>query len=198
MSLRTIEAALYARLQTLLTTASPAGYVAAVVRVAGDREAQAKLEQDAQVTSNLVALALDRTKSQRAAGVTTLTGASSRTEYLTRWRVKILVRDTTTFEHALTTANTGLYALMDAVLGVLDGFEASGIAVNTRVRFAEDESARHKPGRYIASLFFETRHWHDADDTTATGETPLVVNADVNLEGQEDTEPNPVAQLTTE
>ncbi len=198
MSLRTIEASLFAQLETLLTTADPAGYVAAVVRVVGVRESQAKLEQERQTTDNVVVLTRERTSPIGRKGISTLAGASSRSRMLTRWRVSILVRDLRQHGTALTEENTGLLALVDAVTTCLEGFEAAGLAPNTRVRFAGDEPDRHKPGRMIATLFFETEHSIDGPDTSEEGEEPLVVNADVNLEGQEDTEPNPVAQLTTE
>jgi hypothetical protein len=198
MSLRTIEASLFAQLETLLTTASPGGYVAAVARVAGDRESQAKLEAAALVSDNLVAIGRERSSPIRREGVSTLAGASSRTVSLTRWRVKVLVRDLRAQADVLTAENTGFYALIDAVTACLEGFEAAGVLPNTRVQFAGDEPDKHKPGRYIATLFFETRHAIDAADSADEGEEPLLVNADVNLEGQEDTEPNPVAQLSVE
>lgn len=198
MSIATIGASLLARLRTLLTTADPPGYVESAQWVAGDRESQAKIEAAAMVTNNVVVIARDRMRREADRSVVTLAGASSRTVITTRWRVRVLVRDALTPEHALTTANTGMHALVDAVLGALDGFEAAGLAPNTRVHFVEDDPDRHKPGRYISTLLFETTHWHDAPDSDETGEEPLVLNADVNLEGQPDAAPNPVAQLTTE
>lgn len=198
MSLRTIRLSLLARLQTLLTTASPPGYVSAVALVAGDRQSRAKIEEAALVADNIVTLSRESVRLSKPKSITTLTAASSRAVFITRWRVSIVVRDVRDKETALTAANTGVDALYDAVLSKLDGYEASGLALNTRVRFAGDEPEQHRPGRYLAVLFFETEHLHDADDTTDAGEEPLVVNADVNLEGQADAEPNPVAQLTTE
>lgn len=197
MSLRTIEASLYARLQTLLTTASPAGYVAAVVRVAGDRETQAKLESENPTTANLVALAFD---SMRAAEVvSTARGASQQTLMAARWRVRVVVRDVRGAQSGpLTEANTGLYALIDAVNGALTGYAATGLKPGERVRFAGLESVLHKPGRYIASVLFETRYAAVGIDRAETIESPLLINADINLESGADTEPNPVAQLQVE
>lgn len=194
MSLRTIGNALLARLQTLLTTASPPGYVAAAAWVIGDLSVQAKLEQQAMTAANAVYLARESSSPTRES-VTTLTAGSSRTAIRTRWRVRVLVRDLREMGAVLTEANTGLMALADAVLACLDGFEASGLAINTRVKFAGDRPDEHKPGRYIATLLFDTIHHNDAADSTDVGESPLTINADINLESGSDTEPNPVNQI---
>lgn len=194
MSLRTIEASLYARLQTLLTTASPAGYVAAVVRVAGDRETQAKLEQDAQITSNLVALALDRRTP--VSEVNVRRGAAQQIIFAARWRVVIVVRNQVTHEHALATANTGVYALMDAVTEALSGFKCAGLWPRERVRPSpENGDIKHRPGRYVATLYFETRYAVHAAETTVTTEEPLLVHGDINLIPAADTAPNPLTEV---
>lgn len=194
MSLRTIEAALYARLQTLLTTASPPGYVAAVVRVAGDRESQAKLEQDAQITANIVALALDRRTP--VSEVNVRRGAAQQIIFAARWRVVIVVRDAVTHEHALTTANTGVYALMDAVTAALSGYKCEGLWPRERVRPSpENGDIKHKAGRYIATLFFETRYAVHAPEVTVTTEEPLLIHGDVNLIPAADTAPNPMTEV---
>lgn len=197
MSLRDIEASLFARLQTLLTTASPAGYVAAVVRVAGDRESIAKLEQEAQVTSNVVALALDRRTP--VASISVRRGAAAQTIFAARWRVVILVRDTREQSPALSDANTGVYALMDAVTAALAGYKCDGLWPRERVRPApENGDIKHKPGRYVATLFFETRYAVHAPELTVTTEEPLVIHGDVNLIPAVDTAPNPLTEVEVE
>ena len=196
MSLRTIESSLYTRLQTLLTTASPPGYVAAVVRVAGDRETQAKLESESPTTTNVVALAFDRMGPVET--VSTARGAAQQTLMAARWRVRVIVRDVRAQVDALTTASTGLYALLDAVIAALTGYAATGLKPGERVRFVGLESVLHKPGRYIASALFETRYALVGIDRTETTESPLLILADINLESGSDAEPNPVAQLQVE
>jgi len=186
--------ALLTRLQGLLTSAAPPGYVDAVAWVIGDLSVRGKLEQQAMTTGNAVLLARE-SSAPTAESVSTLVGSSSRTAIRTRWRVRILVRDLREMAPVLTTENTGLMALADAVLARLDGFEASGIAINTRVKYAGDRPDEHKPGRYIATLLFDTKHFNDAADTTDVGESPLAVNADINLESGSDPEPNPAAQI---
>ena len=194
MSWRTIGNALLVRLQTLLTTATPPGYVAAAAWVIGDLSVLAKLEQQAMTTGNAVYLARE-SSSPTKESITTLVGGSSRSAIRTRWRVRVLVRDLREMSAVLTTADTGLMALTDAVLACLDGFECSGIAINTRVKWVGDRPDEHKPGRYIATLLFDTLHFNDAADNAEAGETPLDIRADINLESGSDTEPNPVNQV---
>ncbi len=194
MSLRTIEASLFARLQTLLTTATPAGYVEEVVRVAGDRESQAKLEQESQVTKNLVALALDRRTP--VSEVNVRRGAAQQTIFAARWRVSVLVRDQGTFEQILTDENTGVYALMDAVTEVLAGYKCAGLWPRERVRPApENGDVKHRPGRLVATLYFETRYAVHAPETTVTTEEPLLIHGDINLIPAADTAPNPMTEV---
>lgn len=194
MSLRTIEASLYAQLETLLTTASPAGYVDAVVRVAGDRETQAKLESEAQVTNNVVALALDRRTP--VSEVNVRRGAAQQIIFAARWRVSIVVKDQGTFADSLTTANTGVYALMDAVTAALSGFKCAGLWPRERVRPSpENGDIKHRPGRYVATLYFETRYAVHAPETTVTTEEPLLIHGDINLIPAADTAPNPLTEV---
>lgn len=197
MSLRTINAALIERLRTLLTTADPPGYVEAVVSVAGDRESQAKLEQENQATDNVVAIALDR-----RAPVTTVDvrrGASAQTLVAARWRVSILVRDTTTPSEVLEAEHTGVYALMDAVTTALAGFKAAGLWPRERVRLAsETGDIKHRPGRFVATLYFETRYAVQAPELDVTTEEPLVIRGDVNLIPAADTAPNPMTEVKVE
>ncbi len=194
MSLRTIEASLYARLQTLLTTASPAGYVAAVVRVAGDRETQAKLESENPTTANVVAIALAARAPVEQ--LHTSRGSAQQTICAARWRVTVIVRDVRGAQSgALTEANTGLYALIDAVTAVLAGYNASGLWSHERVRLVADGEVRHKPGRYLAVLAFETRYAVNAVEATVTTEEPLLIHGDVNLIPATGTAPNPMTEV---
>ena len=194
MSLVTIEAALLTRLQALLTTASPAGRFEQVVRVAGDRETQAKLEQQAMTAGTSVHLALDRvspteqTHTQRGIAAQTIMGA--------RWRVRVMVRDLREQATALTSATTGVYVLLDDVLAALTGFACTGLWMAERVRFVTVEPPTHRPGRYLATAVFETRYAVHAPERTVTTEEPLLLDADINLESGSDTEPNPLAEFT--
>ncbi len=194
MSLRTIEASLFAQLETLLTTADPAGYVAAVVRCAGDRESLAKLEQERQTTSNVVALSFDR-----RAVVETLSvrrGAAQQVIYAARWRVSIMVRDLRQQADVLTEENTGVYALMDAVTTALSGFKAAGLWRRERVRpINENNDVRHRPGRYVATLMLETRYAQHAPEPTVVTEEPLLIHGDVNLIPATGTAPNPMTEV---
>lgn len=193
MSLRTIEASLYTRLQTLLTTASPPGYVAAVVRVAGDRETQAKLESESAVTANVVALAFaGRAPVEQ---IHTSRGSAQQIIYAARWRVTVLVRDLRPQVDGLTTANTGLYALLDAVTAALAGYGAAGLWAHERVRPVADGEVRHKPGRYIGVLVFETRYAINAVESTVTTEEPLLIHGDMNLIPLTGTAPNPLTEV---
>lgn len=197
MSLRTIEASLFAQLQTLLTSADPPGHVAAVTRVAGDRESIAKLEQDYPIATNVVALAFDRRTP--VSTINTRRGVAAQTLVSARWRVAILVRDTRPQGDVLTEADTGVYALMDAVTAVLSGFKAAGLWPRERVRMSPDNNdVKHKPGRYVATMFFETRYAVHAPELTVTTEEPLVIHGDVNLITAVDTAPNPLTEVEVE
>lgn len=196
MSLRTIEASLFAQLETLLTTASPGGYVVAVARVAGDRESQAKLEAASMVGDNLVALVQDR--SAPADAIHNSRGASQQTLIAARWRVRVLVRNTASIDAALSDANSGVYALQDAVIGALIGFKAAGLQRNERVRFVGTETLLHKPGRFIATVIVETRYAIQAPEPVTTTEEPLLIHGDVNLIPAADTAPNPLTEVEAE
>lgn len=196
MSLRTIEASLFAQLETLLTTASPGGYVVAVARVAGDRESQAKLEAASMVGDNLVALVQDR--SAPADAIHNSRGASQQTLIAARWRVRVLVRNTASVDAALSDANSGVYALQDAVIGALVGFKAAGLQRNERVRFVGTEPLLHKPGRFIATVIVETRYAIQAPEPVTTTEEPLLIHGDINLIPAADTAPNPLTEVEAE
>lgn len=189
MSLHAVEAALYERLETLVT-----GNVAAIVRVAGDREAQANLEADSLTASSLIALALDRATPGDVVSVSS--GVALQTTLQARWRVRIMTRDLAAHGNALARSTTGLYALVDVVLSLLTGFKASGLWANERVRFVAIEPVLHKPGRYIATLIFETRSALLAPDVSLTTSEPLVIHGDVNLiSATGDDSPNPLTEI---
>ena len=195
MSLVTIEAALLARLGTLLTTASPAGRFEQAVRVAGDRETQAKLEQQAMTAATSVHLALDRVSPTEQTHTTL--GVAAQTIMGARWRVRVMVRDLRDQATALTSATAGVYVLLDDVLTALTGFVCSGLWMGERVRFVTVEPLTHKPGRYLATAVFETRYAIHAPEITVTTEEPLIIDADINLESGSDTEPNPLVEFIT-
>jgi hypothetical protein len=194
MSLRTIEAGLVARLETLLTTATPAGYVEAVASIAGEQDLAAKTEGAALVTNNLVTVAFDRRTVIET--VNPRRGTAAQTLYSARWRISIVVRDLRAQASALTAENTGVYALMDAVTVALAGYKCPGLWRKARVEpINETRDIKHKPGRYIATLLFETRYAVQGVEPTMTTEEPLLIHGDVNLIPAADTAPNPMTEV---
>lgn len=194
MSLRTINAGLLARLETLLTTANPAGYVEAVAAIAGDRETQAKIESASLATNNIVTVAFDRRAVIET--VNPRRGTAAQTLYAARWRVSVMVRDLRTQGDALSEEDTGVYALMDSVSAALAGYKCPGLWRSNRVTpVNENNDVRHRPGRYLATLYFETRYAVQGVEPSVTTEEPLLIHGDVNLIPAVDTAPNPMTEV---
>jgi hypothetical protein len=192
-TLASIRAALKTQLGTLLTTASPAGPLKSVVSFRG-RAAQARLPQLAAL-GNLpaVVFAFDGER-YGTAGVRTLLGAR---EYYgtSTWVVWVISEGSAENEDlANDSSSTGSDALTDDAIDALAGLEIDGLKPGAVLEIVSTMPIALEAG-VIGDEIRLTATRQIAGNEPSIESDPLTIHGDINLEGQPDDEPNPVAEI---
>jgi hypothetical protein len=160
-TLTTIRAALLARLQTLLTTADPAGAFRHVANWTGDTSRERLVSHDALGDGPALLLALAG-ETYEGAPVSVALGP---VEFAARptWRVYVVFYDVREPDAvAGSTDDDGLTPLLDAVIACLAGFEIAGLDQVETVRLVALRPIRAGNGEFVYGLDVVTERVVDA------------------------------------
>jgi hypothetical protein len=193
-TLDTIDAALFAQLATLLTTASPGGPLAQVLRYAGTTGADKGVPVAPQGVVPAAMLALEGEDYDVAVGHSgqhpALFVATS------TWRVFVVTSELRGHAAAVKgSATTGAYAIATAVAGALAGLVIDGLYRGGGVTLRGLRPVHVKPGQYVYLLRLEAARAIEAV-TPADDSVDLEgIDGDVNLKSLADTAPNPLVEF---
>lgn len=188
-TLHQVRAALKTALQSLLTTATPAGPLASVVSFAG-KAAHVNLS----VAGNLpgVVLAFEGERYPGKASVRTLAGGMQRNVSESSWVVFVMVEQPgDNADVADDTATDSLDTCTQSVLTKLNGLLISGLLGNSRVEADGVVPGTLEAGMVVHECRFVARRELATTADTYTSNT-LSIRGNVNLDDQADAEPNPV------
>lgn len=196
-----IDAAIVTQLNTLLTTASPAGPLVTVERYAGEivRNQNPGVQILSRTPAALLALegeqyaADDRVETLRL-GTVAFVGRST-------WRVYVVASELRGHDEAVKgSSTTGLYSLLTQVVSKLAGLVIPGLYQTNRLEILDIRPHFIKPGSYIYLVRVAADREISAV-TPAVTTNPLTIQADLNLTpSQGDPIPaaaNPLARITT-
>jgi hypothetical protein len=189
-TLESIEAALFTKLLTLKP-----GTFKCVGRFDGDATQEA-LAQACNGVTPAALLSCESDEPIAGTAVETLVQGTVGQESRATWRVLVILEEPRGDAQAVQTVGTkpGFLALQKAVREALAGLEIEGLTGDGVATYAGSRRTRTDHGMlYVRELRFRTDYPSDPAEPAITGAPLDRIDADLNLVGEAETPPNPLA-----
>jgi hypothetical protein len=194
-TLATIEAALFARLQTRLATASPAGPFATVDRLAVDNGSTLDVRSTLAPLGVVPAALLAFEGETYAPEATTLNRHVTSWVGRSTWRILVIASDLRGDPTAATAATTGLYALVSDVTAALAGLPIADTWHRHRAMLLDTRPLSVARGQYVYQVRLAVERALESVPFAAVTQALLGIDGDVNQQGTADAATNPLVEF---
>jgi hypothetical protein len=194
-TLDTIEAVLFAQLETLLATATPAGPLARVARFAGEIGRDRAVDAAALGVTPAALLAFESEAPEEAIDVA---GGPAAFVLRSTWRVYVVASELRGHDEAVKgSSTTGVYSLVHQVQAKLAGLVIDGLWHSGRVDLLDARPFYVTRGTYVYVVRVAAQRELAAVAQADTSSPLAQIDGDLNLRGGVDTPPDPLTEFRT-